>query len=106
MVLPQPACLAWEYLGLDGSLHQPDFMSCQHSVLLLQELLKLVSCARFAALQGLAEFYTMAKHSLLTCMHCMPCRLEWLEKSGHCGHLEEPERMAQLILDFAAEIDA
>ena len=48
----------------------------------------------------------MAMHSLLTCMLCMPCRLEWLEKSGHCGHLEEPERMAQLILDFAAEMDA
>ncbi|KAK9834838.1 hypothetical protein WJX81_002724 [Elliptochloris bilobata] len=31
------------------------------------------------------------------------CGLEWLEESGHCGHLEEPERMAQLVLDFAAE---
>jgi len=33
-------------------------------------------------------------------------RLEWLEESGHCGHLEEPERMARLVLEFQQQAGA
>jgi len=35
-----------------------------------------------------------------------PRRLEWLEESGHCGHLEEPERMAALVLEFQQQAGA
>ncbi len=46
-----------------------------------------------------------SKFSAVTPQGCAR-RLEWLEDSGHCGHLEEPERMARLVLEFQQQAGA